>query len=65
MNPDKVTPEVLDYELDRFTDFLSSVPSAVIQSHPKAMEVLEARGWLRRAAGLAPLPSVDLPPVTT
>jgi hypothetical protein len=60
MAPD-ITPEVLAYELDRFTKFLNNTPDAVFQAHPRAMAVLGVRHSLRMIAGLPALPAVDLP----
>jgi hypothetical protein len=56
MAPD-ITPEVLAYEVDRFTRFLNSTPNAVIEAHPGEMSIKEARGWLRRATRSYPGPT--------
>jgi hypothetical protein len=54
MNP-KITREVLDYELERLTELLSNTSPDVINTHPHAQAIKQARGLLRRMAGLQPM----------
>jgi hypothetical protein len=51
MDPNRITPGVIDYAVGRLAELLKNAPEEVLQAHPQHEALLKLRDELEQIAG--------------